>query len=238
MKHWPGPIAVMSAMIIASACSNSDTAAPSLADPKDSATLATSANAISSEEATNIAKNRKRMSCLELTLAQSAPPPEQDASTDAPPSKGAQKTAADAAAAVPPQDLITAELACHCDGGHPISGYELYERRENLLRSAKYPNIREELAAYYPRDKKGGPRFLDNGEPMSDETLKKLPVVPLRAKTETCGPDCKAKREQANAKAVAEGQPKPFPDIDASGAAACAAPPGSKSASAAAKKAQ
>ena len=106
-----------------------------------------------------------------------------------------------------------------------MPGYELYERRGNLLKLAKSPEIRAELNRYYPKGEKGAPRFLRYGEKISDDTLKNLPVVAPRPYVDTCNSACKESRTLQNAKAKTEGQPEPWPNLERPKKQACVAAP-------------
>jgi hypothetical protein len=92
-----------------------------------------------------------------------------------------------------------------------MPGFELYERRDHLIKSLKNDVIRPELASFFPKDEKGKPRFLHFGELVTDAVLEKLPPTPIKDRLDNCPEDCKASRKRTNAKAVAEGKPEPYP---------------------------
>ena len=184
-----------------------------------------SANALAPEDVASITANRKKVSCIELAMgsAQTAMPEAAAVATTAPAADAAP--AAAATPSVSSTQLIDDEAACHCQYGAPMPGYELYERRGNLLKLAKSPEIRAELNRYYPKGEKGAPRFLRYGEKISDDTLKNLPVVAPRLRPDNCDSKCKDGRALQNSKAKAEGQPEPWPNLERSARMACVASP-------------
>lgn len=169
---------------------------------------------ISFREVLQIAANRSEMSCFELTLGSLY--------------AGALKNVADPRLVEADEStrllagsiggkadkLIESELACHCDRGAPMPGYEVFERREQLLQNRRAPRISAELAAFYPKDETGQPRFLSNGEKLERAVLDQLPAAPAKARYDDCDRLCKEARKRTNAKAVAEGQPEPFPNLE------------------------
>ena len=225
-------------------CSGTDSKSPMLAAEADamSSELRNDASGLTAEDVANIATNRKKVSCLELALAGVQSGALEMAAIDAATQAVAQQAvtqpavtqqavtqigAATRVSPAPPKpsnaQLINEEDACHCDRGSALPGYELYERRQNLLPSARAPEIRDELTRYYPRGDKGAPRHLRPGEKISEDTLRKLPVVAPRLYTDVCDSKCKEGRALQNSKAKAEGQPEPWPNLASPSKQACAA---------------
>ena len=220
-------------------CSGTDSKSPTLAAEADamSSELRNEASSLTPEDVANIATNRKKVSCLELALAGVQSGALETAAIDAATQAVAQQavtqqadTQIDAATPVSPAppkpsnaQLINEEDACHCDRGSAMPGYELYERRQNLLPSTRAPEIRDDFTRYYPRGDKGAPRHLRPGEKISEDTLRKLPVVAPRLYTDACDSKCKERRTVANSKAKAEGQPEPWPNLASPSKQACAA---------------
>lgn len=208
-------------------CSNADTGAPTIGSTGETGQTQDRIDTSNLTEAdiAAIAKNRKKMSCIELSAGGAQARSLASTATEVVADAGAAtESSAEPAKPLPPSNaqLIDEELACHCDRGQATSGNELYERRENLMQLAKYPGIRQELMTHYPKEK-GEPRFLRFGELLSDDTLKKLPVVAPHFQSETCNNACKSGRAKDNETAKTQGRPEPWPDLEAPKPVACTA---------------
>ena len=230
-----GATTVLSALL--AACS-----APTPAGPSMTATLKPlteeerrNPNNVTIGDVTNIATNRKKVSCIELTLG-SLHSFMLGAIADPRMVKADESTRLVAGTiGNASKQLIEDEEKCHCDRGVPMPGYELYERREHLQKSLKNPSVRPELASFYPRDEQGQPRFLRHGEAIGDNLLQSLPPVPAKARHDDCYQDCKDARARTNATARAEGKPEPWPNLEHPKKIACAAAPAEPAGGAAAK---
>lgn len=231
----PGATAALAVplTLIVAACSNSDPDAPAIASAKPAEQTQDRIDTSNLSEAgvAAIAKNRKKMSCIELSTGAaqarsyaSASLANATGALAAAESSTSASNTADSAKPPPPSNaqLIDDELICHCDRGNPTAGNELYERRENLMQLAKYPGIRQELITHYPKEK-GEPRFLKFGEVLSDDALKKLPVVAPRFQPDTCDRACKDGRAKDNEAAKAQGQPEPWPNLETPKPVGCTA---------------
>ncbi|GLS19619.1 hypothetical protein GCM10007874_26360 [Labrys miyagiensis] len=180
-------------------------------------------NRFSIADVAAVASGRKRMSCIELIMGDlyafgmetvaTAPSIEADASTRA------------ISGAVGPSSkrLIEEEMKCHCDGTVPMPGYELFERRQDLLRGGGTTPLSPDLLSYYPKDANGQPRFLHYGENIPDAMLRKLPPVPPGHRSGQCdgSQSCLEARARINAQARAEGKPEPYPNLETPPKALC-----------------
>ena len=139
-------------------CGGTDNGGPSLSADLKPLTAEERADAknLTTADVAEIAKNRKKVSCIELTMGSLQSFALEVASPEKPAEPNVAATEAPAAVTPPAtatpatsdQQLIDDEKACHCDRGVAMAGFELYERREHLLKQSKYPEIRNELAAY------------------------------------------------------------------------------------------
>ena len=192
-------------------------------------------NNVTIGDVTNIATNRKKVSCIELTLG-SLHSFMLGAIADPRMVKADESTRLVAGTiGNASKQLIEDEEKCHCDRGVPMPGHELYERREHLQKNLKNPSVRPELASFYPKDEQGQPRFLRPGETIDDSVLQGLPPVPAKARQDDCPERCKEARGNLNAKARAEGKPEPWPNLEHPKKVACVAASAEPAAGAAAK---
>ena len=122
-----------------------------------------------------IAKNRAKLSCVELTVGSlkasglTVIATSKSVIAGGAARKLARSVGKSASAA------IEREEKCHCDRGAAMAGYEIYERRLHLQKNKRNKRLNKKLINLYPKDANGKPRFLAIGEKLDNSILAQLP---------------------------------------------------------------
>lgn len=161
----------------------------------------------------SIAQNAPRMSCAELSFAHLQSGVLGQVSRSKRVNTNARTRLLGGIIDTAASPRLEAELNCHCDVITPMPGFELYERRISLLKTAKNTNLNDGYLGLYPKNEAGQPRFLQPGEDVSDDVLNQLPPAEIIPPSDDCGWSCKGARKRTNEKAIAEGKPEPFPGL-------------------------